>query len=142
LKVARTKQVAEKGKTGKSEQGTGGKVFDLTERTARFGEDVIALARGVVRNAVNSPLVSQLVRAGTSVGANYMEAGAAQSGKDFDHKIGICKKEARETMHWLRMLAVADESSRQECRTMWQEAHELTMIFSAILRKRRAGVET
>ena len=63
--------------------------------------------------------------------------GAAQSGKDFDHKVGICKKEARETMHWLRMLVAADESSRPECRTMWQEAHELTMVFSAILKKRR-----
>jgi len=117
-------------------------VFDLEERTARFGEDIIRFARELKRDPVNTPLISQVVRSGTSVGANYMEAGAAQSGKDFDHKIGICKKEARETMHWLRMLAVADESSRQECRTMWREAHELTMIFSAILKKRRSGVET
>ena len=119
-----------------------GKVYELDERTARFGEDIIRFARGLKRDPVNTPLISQVVRSGTSVGANYMEAGAAQSGKDFDHKVGICKKEARETMHWLRMLAVADESSRQECRTMWREAHELTMIFSAILKKRRAGVET
>lgn len=130
-KVVRTKQVTKSGK-----------VFDLEERTARFGEDIIRFARELKRDPVNTPLISQVVRSGTSVGANYMEAGAAQSGKDFDHKIGICKKEARETMHWLRMLAVADESSRQECRTMWREAHELTMIFSAILKKRRSGVET
>ena len=114
-----------------------GKVFELDERTARFGETVIGFAKGLRRDPVNTPLISQLVRSSTSVGANYMEAGAAQSGKDFDHKIGICKKEARETMHWLRMLAVAEESSKQECRTMWREAHELTMIFSAILKKRR-----
>ena len=130
-KVVRTKQVTKSGKG-----------FDLEERTARFGEDIIRFARELKRDPVNTPLISQVVRSGTSVGANYMEAGAAQSGKDFDHKIGICKKEARETMHWLRMLAVADESSRQECRTMWREAHELTMIFSAILKKRRSGVET
>jgi len=112
-------------------------VFDLEERTALFGEGVIRLARGISRDPINTPLVSQLVRSSTSVGANYMEAGAAQSGKDFDHKIGICKKEARETMHWLRMLVAADSSSRAECRAHWREAHELTMIFSAILRKRR-----
>jgi four helix bundle protein len=113
-------------------------VFELDERTALFGEAAIKLANGLSRTPVTTPLISQFVRSSTSVGANYMEAGAAQSGKDFDHKIGICKKEARETMHWLRMLAVADESSKQECRTMWQEAHELTMIFSAILKKRRS----
>lgn len=114
-----------------------GKVFELDERTALFGEAAIKLANGLLRTPVSTPLISQFVRSSTSVGANYMEAGAAQSGKDFDHKIGICKKEARETMHWLRMLAVAEESSKQECRTMWREAHELTMIFSAILKKRR-----
>jgi four helix bundle protein len=135
--VVRTKQTAERGKAGKGGTTATGKVFDLTERTALFGEGVIRFARGIRRDPVSTPLISQLVRSSTSVGANYMEAGAAQSGKDFDHKVGICKKEARETMHWLRMLAVAEESSKQECRTMWREAHELTMIFSAILKKRR-----
>ena len=138
--MVRTKQDEErtKDKVERAKQVTkSGKVFELDERTARFGEDIIRFARGLQRDSVNTPLISQVVRSGTSVGANYMEAGAAQSGKDFDHKIGICKKEARETMHWLRMLAVADESSKQECRTMWREAHELTMIFSAILKKRR-----
>jgi len=139
--VARTKQGPEespKDKVVRTKQVTkSGKVFDLEERTALFGEGVIRLARGISRDPINTPLVSQLVRSSTSVGANYMEAGAAQSGKDFDHKIGICKKEARETMHWLRMLVAADSSSRAECRAHWREAHELTMIFSAILRKRR-----
>ena len=125
-RVERTKQVTKSGK-----------VFDLEERTALFGEDIIRFARELKRDPVNTPLISQIVRSGTSVGANYMEAGAAQSGKDFDHKIGICKKEARETMHWLRMLVAADDSARPDCRALWREAHELTMIFSAILKKRR-----
>ena len=81
-------------------------MFDLDERTARFGEDIVRFARSLQRDPVSTPLISQVVRSGTSVGADYMEVGAAQSGKDFDHKVGICKKEARETMHWLRMLAV------------------------------------
>jgi len=136
--VVRTKQDEEspKDKVQRTDPRAG-KVFELDERTALFGEAAIKLANGLLRTPVSTPLISQFVRSSTSVGANYMEAGAAQSGKDFDHKIGICKKEARETMHWLRMLAVAEESSKQECRTMWREAHELTMIFSAILKKRR-----
>jgi four helix bundle protein len=140
--VVRTKQDEESPKAKVPRTNPAGKVYELDERTALFGEAAIKLANGLVRTPVSTPLISQFVRSSTSVGANYMEAGAAQSGKDFDHKIGICKKEARETMHWLRMLAVAEESSKQECRTMWREAHELTMIFSAILKKRRAGVET
>ncbi len=136
--MVRTKQDegSPKDKGRRTNSGTG-KVYELDERTARFGEDIIAFVRGIKRDPVNTPLISQVVRSGTSVGANYMEAGAAQSGKDFDHKIGICKKEARETMHWLRMLVAADSSSRAECRALWREAHELTMIFSAILKKRR-----
>ena len=141
--MVRTRQdgVSAKDKVQRTNPGAG-KVYELDERTARFGEDIIRFARAIKRDPVNTPLISQLVRSSTSVGANYMEAGAAQSGKDFDHKIGICKKEARETLHWLRMLAAADESTKRDCRMMWQEAHELTMIFSAILKKRRAGVET
>jgi len=64
-----------------------------------------------------------------------MEADGAESKKDFKHKIAICKKEAKETMHWLRMIAVANSSKKEECRIYWQEAKELTLIFSAILRK-------
>ena len=139
--MVRTKQGPEE-RTKDKVEGTkrvtkSGKVFELDERTALFGEAAIKLATGLSRTPVTTPLISQFVRSSTSVGANYMEAGAAQSGKDFDHKIGICKKEARETMHWLRMLVAADNSNRAECRVLWREAHELTMIFSAILKKRR-----
>jgi four helix bundle protein len=113
------------------------KVYDLEERTAVFGEEVIRMATGLVRTPVSVPLISQLVRSSTSIGANYMEAGGAESGKDFDHKIALCKKEAKETMHWLRMLAAASITTQNDLRLLWQEAHELTMIFSAILKKRK-----
>ena len=59
----------------------------------------------------------------------------AESKKDFKHKIAICKKEAKETMHWLRMIAKANPNKSEECRRLWKEAHELTLIFSAILKK-------
>ena len=110
--------------------------FDLEERTARFGESVIAFAKRIPNTPINLPLLSQLVRSATSVGANYCEAADAESKKDFRHKIGICRKESRETKHWLRMLAAAEPNLRADARTLWQEAKELNLIFGAILRGR------
>lgn len=81
-------------------------------------------------------MISQLVRAATSIGANYMEADCAESKKDFNHKIGICKKEAKETIHWLHMLATAIPDKKDECRKLWKEAHELTLIFSSIVKRK------
>jgi four helix bundle protein len=109
--------------------------FDLEERTARFGEAVIRFAKTISKNPVTTPLISQLVRAGTSVGANYCEADDAVSKKDFKHKIGACRKEARETKLWLRMIASAEPELKTEARKLWREAKELHLIFAAIWRK-------
>ena len=109
--------------------------FDLEERTARFGEAVIAFAKKIPRNPVTLPLISQLVRSGTSVGSNYCEADDAVSKKDFRNKIGTCKKEARETKYWFRMIAEAEPDMKTEARVLWQEAKELHLIFASILRK-------
>jgi four helix bundle protein len=114
-------------------QSSNEKVFDLEERTGRFGEVIIEFAKTLERNEINRPLIGQLVDAGTSVGANYMEADGAESKKDFRHKIAICKKEAKETKHWLRMIRKANPHKAVECQKLWQEAHELTLIFSSIL---------
>jgi four helix bundle protein len=109
--------------------------FDSEERTAVFGEAVIRFARNSPKNPVTIPLISQIVRSGTSVGANYCEADDAVSKKDFKHKIGTCRKEARETKLWLRMVAAAEPELKVEARTLWQEAKELHLIFAAIWRK-------
>ena len=109
--------------------------FDLEERTARFGESVIAFAKKIPRNPVTLPLISQLVRSGTSVGANYCEADDAVSKKEFRNKIGTCKKEARETKYWLRMIGGAEPDMKEVARVLWQEAKELHLIFASILRK-------
>ena len=109
--------------------------FDLEERTARFGEAVIAFAKRIPVNAVTSPLISQVVRAATSVGANYCEADEAESGKEFRYRIGVCKRESRETKHQVRMIAAAQPELRDDGRAIWQEAKELTLIFAAIIRK-------
>jgi len=110
--------------------------FDLEERTAVFGEQIIGFAKRIPVNPVNSPLISQLVRAGTSVGANYCEADDADSKRDFFFKIGLCRREARETKHWLRMVVAAEPGLRDDARTLWQEAKELNLIFGAIRRNR------
>jgi four helix bundle protein len=109
--------------------------FDLEERTAQFGEAVIRFAKTISKNPVTTPLISQLVRAGTSVGANYCEADDAVSKKDFKNKIGTCRKESRETKLWLRMIAAAEPELKTEARKLWQEAKELHLIFAAIWRK-------
>lgn len=54
----------------------------------------------------------------------------------FNHKIGLCKKEAKETMHWLRMIAKARPVVKDKCRKLWKEARELTLIFSSILQEK------
>src|SRR3989338_3050831 len=110
------------------------KKFDLEERTAKFGEDIIRIAKKIPENSVTKPLIIQLVKAGTSVGANYCEADDAESRKDFNHKIGICKKEAREAKYWLRMIVIAVPELKEEARRLWQEAKELNLIFNAIIR--------
>jgi four helix bundle protein len=108
---------------------------DLGERMALFGEAVIRLAKRVPRNAVNNRLIDQLVGAGTSIGANFCEADNAVSGKDFKQRIGTCRKESKETMFFLRMIATAEESLASEARALWREAKELNLIFGSIWRK-------
>jgi four helix bundle protein len=109
--------------------------FDLEERTAKFGEAVIRFCKLLPSTIITNPLISQCVRAGTTVGANYCEADDAVSRKEFRQKIGYCKKETRETKHWLRMIAVAEPGFAEKARPLWREAHELQLIFATIFRK-------
>src|SRR5688572_16509065 len=116
-------------------EGAEQRQFNLEERTARFGEAIIQFCKGIPAGSVTSPLISQFVRARTSVGANFCEAVNAVSKKEFRLKIGTCQKESRETKHWLRMMAAAMPEEKDAARLLWQEARELHLIFSAILRK-------
>ena len=111
------------------------KTNDLMERTAKFGEAVIRFAKRIPQNPVNNRLIAQLVGAGTSVGANYCEADDAVSGKDYKKSIGTCRKESKETMFFLRMVATSEENLGDEARKLWREAKELNLIFGSIWRK-------
>jgi four helix bundle protein len=108
--------------------------YDLAERTAVFGEEIIEFCLAVPINPVTAPVTNQLVRAGTSIGANYCEADDAESKKDFRHKIALCRKEARETKYWLRMIAKAVPGQKITARPLWTGAKELHLIFATIVR--------
>jgi four helix bundle protein len=110
------------------------RTYDLEERTTVFSERVIDFALEVERNPVTVPLITQLVEAATSIGANYCEADDAESKKDFRHKIGLCQKEARETKYWFRLIARASPMSKLPARPLWTEAKELHLIFCKIRR--------
>ncbi len=111
--------------------------YDLEERTAAFAEDVIKFVRLLKQDAVNRRIIDQLVGSSGSIGANYYEATESESKKDFTHKIGICRKEAKETTHWLRLLATAHPDKAEEIRAHWKEAHELVLIFARIVHSSR-----
>ena len=112
------------------------RVFDLAERTAVFGENVIGLLKIVPINRITGPLVSQLVRCATSVGANYCEADEAATKKEFKYRIGVSRREAKETCFQLRMLVAAYPECRDQAKVLWQEAKELVKIFASIAPRR------
>jgi four helix bundle protein len=114
------------------------RIFDLLDRTASFGEKCIDFAKMVPKNTITYPLINQFIRSSTSVGANYCEADHAESRKDFEHKLGICKKEASETKYWIRMLVRAEPSLKPEAVVLWKEADELRRIFLAIIKSSQA----
>jgi len=118
----------------KSKDKKNKKKYDLEERTARFAENVIDFVKTLPDNAINRPLITQIVKASSSIGANYNEADAAESKKDFKHKIGICRKESKESRHFLRLIGRANPERINECRNLWREVHEFVLIFSAIFR--------
>ncbi|MEI6748576.1 MAG: four helix bundle protein [Bacteroidales bacterium] len=109
--------------------------YNLIERTSVFGEEIVRLCISMPKTVVTTPLISQLIRSGTSIGANYAEADDAESKNDFRHKIGICKKESVETKFFLRMLKVAIPEKLKEIEILQNEATEFNLIFNAIFKK-------
>jgi four helix bundle protein len=110
--------------------------YDLEDRTFMFAKDVRMLAKQIPKTAPNIEDTKQMVRASGSVGANYIEANESLSKKDFLLRIKICRKEAKESRYWLRLIDPGDDSTIKKYRDdLIQEATELTSIFGAILRK-------
>jgi four helix bundle protein len=109
--------------------------FDLEERTSRFGEQIILFAKKIPDNSRNGRLIGQLIGAGTSIGANYCEADEYVSKKDFRNMIGRCKKEAKESLFFLRMIAASEPDLADEARKLYREGKQLKLIFASIYRK-------
>jgi four helix bundle protein len=112
------------------------KRYDLEDRTLRFARDVRIFVKQLPRTICNIEDVKQLVRASGSVGANYIEANDSLGEKDFAMRIRICRKEAKESRYWLRLLDGGKEQGVEQGRDgLTGEAAELMNIFGAILRK-------
>ena len=109
--------------------------FDLEERTAKFCEEIIRFSKKVPHSPENNRLIDQVVGAGTSVGANYAEATESISKKDFRCSISRCVKEAKETKHFLRMIAASEPGLAPKARELYREGNELHMNFASIFRK-------
>jgi four helix bundle protein len=111
-------------------------VYDLEERTAKFGEAIIELTRKIPCGPGNDRIIDQLVGCGTSVGANYAEAVDTLTRKEFIQCIGRCRRESREARFFLRMTAKAEPSLAEDARRLWREARELNLIFGSMIRKK------
>ncbi len=111
------------------------KPYDLEERTAVFGEEVVRFAKKIPKGPGNSRLIDQVVGAGTSLGANYAEASETVSPKDFKYTVSSCVKEAKETRFFLRMIVAAEPQLAEEARRLYREARELHLIFASMYRK-------
>jgi four helix bundle protein len=119
--------------TGKTRQP---KEYDLEDRTFIFAKNVRAFAKQIPRTIGNIEDARQVVRASGSVGANYIEANESLSKRDFLMRIKICRKEAKESRYWLRLVETGDNSSLEKQKSdLIREATELMSIFGAILRK-------
>ncbi len=109
--------------------------FNLVERTAKFGEEVVVWCQTLQANHVSRPLITQLVRSATSVGANYSEANNSSSRKDYRNKVHISKKEVQETLYWFRMLQSLFPQSEAKINDFTKEANELVRILQTITSK-------
>ena len=108
------------------------KAYNLEDRTRLFATDTIKFCKTIKPDVINRPLISQLIRSASSIGANYCEAIGASSKKDFRHKIFICKKEAQESRYWLRLLKDIHEGHKGDIDGLLQEVDELIKILQTI----------
>jgi len=111
------------------------KHYDLEERTEEYARMVLFLCKKISKNIENTELIKQEVRAAGSVGANYIEANDSLSKKDFALRIRICRKEAKESRYWLRLLTSINPEFENDIKPLIQESTELMNIFGAILKK-------
>ena len=107
----------------------------LLERTLKFSENLILLINKLPKTYANLIIFHQVIRSGTSIGANYREACEAESAKDFIHKLRISKKESKETSYWLELLIRTNPEFKIELEELLNEVSEFIKIFSSVSSK-------
>ncbi len=111
------------------------KYYDLELRTLEFGKRIIRMSRALSVNPVNRVLINQIVRSGTSIGANYREANETETKKDFLFRLRIARKEAKETIYWLNLIIEANVGLELRIKPLVVEGQELLRILAAIIEK-------
>ena len=111
------------------------KRYDLEDRTLEFAKRVIRLSKSLPKNSSNFNLIDQVLRSGTSMGANYREANETETKKDFLFRARICRKEGKETIYWLNLIIEANPEFSERIKPLLQETTELVKIFAAIAEK-------
>ena len=109
------------------------KKYDLEERTLEFSKEIIRLCKTLPKNIITIPLIGQLIRSGTAIGANYIEANDSLGKKDFIHRIKIARKEAKETIYWLKLIIEAENRFEEQVKILIKECIELKNILSSII---------
>ncbi|HCM51551.1 TPA: four helix bundle protein [Candidatus Saccharibacteria bacterium] len=104
---------------------------DLRDRTLDFAKKVLRLSKRLPNSTLSRPIVIQLVRSSSSVGANFVEAKNASSKKDFRNKVFICKKEASETLYWLKLCE--EFTDDPELYNLQKECQEIILILQRIV---------
>ncbi len=110
------------------------KQYDLEERTLRFAKEVIKFVSILPKTMANIEIMKQIIKSSGSVGANYIEANEALSKKDFTMRVKICRKEAKESRYWLRLIEVREDAEKRR-QSLINEATELMKIFGSIVEK-------
>ena len=109
--------------------------YDLEERTLAFAKRAVKFCRALPKSMIDAEIGKQLMRSCSSVGANYIEANESLGKKDFLMRIRICRKEAKESGYWLRLVEPASPDLRTEQQWLLQESTELMRIFGSIVTK-------
>jgi four helix bundle protein len=114
--------------------------YDLEERTALLGKRIINFVKELPRDAVSLVLIKQIVRSGTSIGANYVEANESLSHKDFLLRLKIVRKETKETLYWMAMIFEANKKFLEERTFLKNEGNDLISEVSELIRIFSSGI--
>lgn len=109
--------------------------FDLERRTLGFAKEIVIFCKSLTFNTVNNKLIDQIIRSGSSVGANYREANDCLGKKDFIHRLRISRKESKETIFWLELILVANPDKKEIIGNLINECTQIRNILSSIINK-------